>query len=414
MRVLYLVTNFARWEGDVHSPWFVELIPLLRERGVEVDVLAPSYQGLKDQVVYDIPVYRFRYFFSPWETLTHTEGAPNKIRQNPLYLLLVPFYLCFGALSTIRRCRRQPYDIIHVHWPMPQGLLGIVGRWSGGGRLVTTFYGADLALTRRFPFLRLLLIKFVRASDAVTAISSFTGSQVEAMTGVRPVVIPYGVNMPPPREYVPPPPGPRQILAIGRLIERKGHVYLVQALAELTKRRSDVRLTILGRGSERARLESLIHELGLADKVRLLDYVSDEELAELYQQCDLLVQPSITDSGGDFEGLGMVLLEAMSYQKPVVATRVGGILDIVRHNETGVLVEERDPQALAQAIEAVLADETWARELGQAGLAYAKEYFSWPRIVDQVMALYSSAPAGLPNPAGPKTTCPEPVEGASP
>ena len=414
MKVLYLVTNFVRWEGDVHSPWFLELIPLLRERGVEVEVLAPSYQGLKDQVVYDIPVYRFRYFFSPWETLTHLEGAPNKIRQNPLYLLLVPFYLFFGALRTIRRCRRQQYDIIHVHWPMPQGLFGVVGRWAGGGRLVTTFYGADLALTRRLPFLRPLLKWFVRASDVVTAISSFTGSQVKAMTGVQPVVIPYGVNMPPPREYVPPPPGPRQILAIGRLIERKGHVYLVQALAELAKRRDDVRLTILGRGSERARLESLIDELDLADKVQLLDYVSDEELAQLYRQCDLLVQPSITDSGGDFEGLGMVLLEAMGYQKPVVATKVGGILDIVRHNETGVLVEERDSQALAQAIEAVLSDKTWARELGQAGFAYAKEYFSWPRIVDEVMALYSLAPAGLPNPAGPKGACPERVEGACP
>lgn len=405
MRVLYLVTNFARWEGDVHSPWFVELIPLLREHGIEVEVLAPSYQGLKDQVVYDIPVYRFRYFFSPWETLTHTEGAPNKIRQNPLYLLLVPFYLFFGALSTIRRCRRRRYDIIHVHWPMPQGLLGIVGRWSGGGRLVTTFYGADLALTRRFPFLQPLLKWFVKTSDVVTAISSFTGSQVEAMTGVRPVVIPYGINMPPSREYVPPPPGPGQILAIGRLIERKGHVYLVQALAELAKRHPDVRLTILGQGSEQARLESLIDELNLADKVRLLDYVSDEELAELYRQCDLLVQPSITDSGGDFEGLGMVLLEAMSYQKPVVATKVGGILDIVRHNGTGVLVEERDPQALAQAIEAVLTDDGWARELGQAGFAYVKEYFSWPRIVDQVMALYSPEA---------EATCPERVGGASP
>jgi glycosyltransferase involved in cell wall biosynthesis len=389
MKVLYLVTNFARWEGDLHSPWFVELIHLLRERGVEVEVLAPSYQGLKDQVVYDIPVYRFRYFFSPWETLTHTEGAPNKIRQNPLYLLLVPFYLFSGALSTIRCCRRQQYDIIHVHWPMPQGLFGIVGRWSGGGRLVTTFYGADLALTRRFPLLQPLLKWFVRSSDAVTAISFFTGRQVESMTGVQPMVVPYGVNMPPPREYVPPPPGPKQILAIGRLIERKGHVYLVQALAELAKRRDDVRLTILGRGSERARLESLIDELDLADRVRLLDYVSDEELAELYRQCDAFVQPSITDSGGDFEGLGMVILEAMSYQKPVVATKEGGILDIVHHDETGVLVEERDPQALAQAIEAVLSDKTWARKLGQAGFAYAKDYFSWPRIVDQIVALYS-------------------------
>ena len=79
MRVLCITTNFPRWEGDPHSPWIVQMIRLLHERGVDVEVLAPSYQGLGNHVIYSIPVFRYRYFFSPWETLTHTEGAPNKI-----------------------------------------------------------------------------------------------------------------------------------------------------------------------------------------------------------------------------------------------------------------------------------------------------------------------------------------------
>jgi glycosyltransferase involved in cell wall biosynthesis len=130
-----------------------------------------------------------------------------------------------------------------------------------------------------------------------------------------------------------------------------------------------------------------------------------EELAELYARCDLFVLPAIVDSRGDTEGLGVVLVEAMSYKKPVIATNVGGIPDIVRHDETGILIQQRDPQALAQAIEAVLSDKTWAKELGQAGFAHIKEYFAWPRIVDQVMALYSPETKGA---------CPEPVEGACP
>jgi glycosyltransferase involved in cell wall biosynthesis len=369
----------------------VELIQCLGQREVEIEVLAPSFRGQKDHTVHGIRTHRFRYAPAHWETLTHESGAPNKIRANPLYLLLLPGYLFCGCLATWRICRRQRYDVIHVHWPLPQGLLGLVGRRAGGPHLVSTFYGADLALLNRFGWLRPLLQRIVAASTAVIAISSYTARELEAQAGIRPLVIPYGIDMTPVAgpPSLPGPPGSQQmVLSVGRLIERKGYPVLIQALAQIAARRDDVHLNIVGEGQERTRLEALIEELGLAGRVTLLGRVSDEELARQYATCSLFVLPAIVDRGGDTEGLGMVLLEALRYSKPVLASQVGGIPDIVEDEVSGLLVPPGDPEALAVAIERLLDDPALAHRLAERGYAVNRERFAWEQVVDAYLEVY--------------------------
>ncbi|MFB0545360.1 MAG: glycosyltransferase [Anaerolineae bacterium] len=390
MRVLCITTNFPRWEGDPHSPWIVQMIRLLHERGVDVEVLAPSYQGLGNHVIYSIPVFRYRYFFSPWETLTHTEGAPNKIK-NPLYLPLIAPYMLSGAVATAALCRRQKYDVIHVHWPLPQGVFGLVGKRLSGARLVASFHGAELLLTRRYPFLKPVLRYIVERCDAVSANSSFTAGLIREVADVDVQVIPYGSSIEAPVKKEAPPlsaDARPQILFVGRLIERKGLPYLIEAMDCLSDRIL-ARLDIVGLGYQEPELKRMVKERGLEEVVIFRGRVTDEELNELYANCQVFVLPSIIDAHGDTEGLGVVLLEALSYKKPVIGTNVGGIPDIILPGETGVLVEPGDAVALAEAIERVLSDPAWARRLGEAGYAYVSERFAWPRIVDDIMALYS-------------------------
>ena len=147
-------------------------------RAGTIEILAPSYAGLRSHTIDGMPVHRFRYAPARWETLTHEEGAPNKIRQNPLYLLLLPFYLLAGMLAAWRVGRNRRFDVIHVHWPVPQGLLGWIARLAGGGRLVATFYGADLVMAQRFRFVRPFLRFFVHTCADVAAISSYTRAHV--------------------------------------------------------------------------------------------------------------------------------------------------------------------------------------------------------------------------------------------
>lgn len=390
-RLLIITTNFPRWPGDPHSPWLVELLGLLREQGIQIEVLAPAYGGQGNQQIYGMPVHRFRYAPARWETLTHDEGAPNKIRRNPWYLLLLPFYLAAGMLAAWRLGRTGRFDLIHVHWPMPQGLLGLMARWAGGGRLVATFYGADLVMSRRFRWVRPFVRDFTHQCADVAAISSFTAREVVETTGVEPRIIPYGIALPPEEASWPARKG--LILTVGRLVARKGHIFLIEAMS-LLRDHPEARLVIVGEGHERPELEAAIGRLGLADRVELTGRISDEALHHLYQACHIFVLPAIVDSGGDTEMLGMVSLEAMRYRKPVIATRVGGIADIVQDEETGILVEQRDSGALAGALRRLLEDDALAQRLGNDGYASARRRFAWPAVLAQTLALYGMLAAG--------------------
>lgn len=384
MKVLYITTNFPRWDGDAHSPWIVEIIKMLRDRGITAEVLAPSFQGLQDHTIEGITVYRFRYCFARWETLTHNEGAPNKIK-NPLYLLLVPPYMLLGLLRTIALCRPGHYDVIHVHWPLPSGIFGLVGKWLGRARLVASFHGAELLLTRRFPILKPMLSFIIGRCDAVTSNSEFTANLIRQLAHVPVHVIPYGSRID--IKDLPDQDMAGGVLFVGRLIERKGLPYLLEAIHLLAQKRS-VHLDIVGEGNLKAELMKRAAQLGISDRVIFHGRVDDDALITLYARCSLFVLPSIIDSHGDTEGLGVVLLEAMSYQKPVIATSVGGISDIVRDGETGLLVAEKSAPALAQAIERILDDPELARRLGKQGAEYVKERFDWDRIVDEIETLY--------------------------
>jgi len=392
-RVLIVTTNFPRWEGDPHSPWLVELLDRLQGRGLEFEIIAPAFEGLSNQVINGMKVHRFRYAPARWETLTHEEGAPNKIRVNPLYLLLLPLYVLAGMFAAWRVGRAGKYDIIHVHWPMPQGLFGLIARWSGGGRLVATYYGADLVMAERFSFVQPFLRAFTDRCDDVAAISSYTAREVKRSSGRTPRVIPYGIHLPPEQDW---PTTAGRILTVGRLVARKGHVHLIEAMTHL-QQAPQAHLLIVGAGHEQPALEAAVARFELTDRVTLTGRVTDEKLEYYYQSCQVFVLPAIVDDSGDTEMLGMVSLEAMRYCKPVVASNVGGIPDIISEGETGLLVEQKDAAALADAIEQVLKDPALAHKLGHDGYRYANEHFSWDSVEAETLAMYGLTTPTPPN-----------------
>jgi glycosyltransferase involved in cell wall biosynthesis len=275
---------------------------------------------------------------------------------------------------------------------VPQGLLGWAACWGGGGRLVATFYGADLVMSQRFRFVRPFLRAFVRSCADVAAISSYTARQLAEATGVQARLIPYGIALPPANAEWPAEPG--LILSVGRLIARKGHAYLIEAMPLLAAAgHPEARLVIVGEGHERPRLEALIRGRSLSQQVTLTGRVSDEVLQRYYKACQVFVLPSIVDDTGDTEMLGMVSLEAMRYRKPVVATSVGGVADIVQDGATGLLVEQRDPAALAATIGRLLTDPLLADRLGEDGYQFARDHFGWPAVLGQTLALYGDKPS---------------------
>jgi glycosyltransferase involved in cell wall biosynthesis len=392
VKVLYLVTAYARGPGDVITPWLVETIRRLAARGVEVEVLAPAYRGLASQTVDGVRVHRFRYAPRAWETLTHDQTAPDRIRERPWFLGLVPGYLAAGSRAAARVAREGGFDVLHAFWPVPQGVLGLHAKRKTGLPLVSTFFGVELTwMERQFPFLAPLLRRIVRGSDAVTAISSYTaGRLARQVPGVEAAIIPFGAAVDAPAE---PPPyawdgsRPFELLFVGRLVERKGVQLLLDALASLPAARRPV-LHVVGDGPDRARLEERARRLELGAGAVFHGFVAKDELQRRLSTCDAFVLPAVVDAKGDTEGLGVVLIEAMSYARPVIASAAGGIVDIVEDGRNGFLVPPGDADALAEAIGRMMEDPARARALGLQGREDAAARFSWDAIADRLAEIY--------------------------
>ena len=184
---------------------------------------------------------------------------------------------------------------------------------------------------------------------------------------------------------------PYRLLAVGRFARTKGFPELITALARLRRERVPVRLTLVGDGAWRGRLTRLVKRLGLEDCVDMPGFVPHDELARYMQTHDMLVVPSVVHSNGDRDGIPNVIMEALSLGLPVVATDVYGIAEVIRNGDTGLLVPQRDPAALASAVRVMLADRGRARAMALAGRELVEAMFDRERNIAALRALYAQA-----------------------
>src|SRR3989304_984246 len=179
------------------------------------------------------------------------------------------------------------------------------------------------------------------------------------------------------------------IMTVGRLDERKGHDMVIRAMTQLTKRFPGVVYMIVGKGREEQRLKNLADNLKLHDQVIFTGFVADESLPDYYNLCDVFVLPNReTEShdqlNGDYEGFGVVFLEASACGKPVIAGNSGGSCEAVVDGVTGLMVDPRGESEIAHAIERILEDKSFAGRLGMAGRNRAEKEFDWQHIT-QIM-----------------------------
>jgi colanic acid/amylovoran biosynthesis glycosyltransferase len=158
-----------------------------------------------------------------------------------------------------------------------------------------------------------------------------------------------------------------RIISVGSLIEKKGHEYLVDACAQLAAKGYKFRCSIVGGGPLRDALQSRIDKQNLQDRVSLLGIRNQAEVQNLYNNSDIFVLACAIARSGDRDGIPVVLMEAMAMQIPIITTSVTGIPELVWDGETGLLVPERDAQALAHAIERLINDPALRQKLGQQG-----------------------------------------------
>jgi phosphatidylinositol alpha-1,6-mannosyltransferase len=190
----------------------------------------------------------------------------------------------------------------------------------------------------------------------------------------------------------------RVVLTVGALQKRKGQDMMIRALPAIRARCPDVLYAIAGEGWERIYLERLVAECAVGDVVQFRGVPTDAELVECYQQCDLFALPN-RQVGWDFEGFGMVLLEAQACGKPVIAGQSGGTAETMMPSSTGEIVPCETPEALADVTVRMLEDADCRHEMGARARSWAVEHFDWAVLAHEARRRFAEVPpAGLTHP----------------
>jgi glycosyltransferase involved in cell wall biosynthesis len=337
VRVAVLTTSYPR-PGFEHSGRFVaDAVERLRAAGVDVPVLGPG---------------SYRHF-----GLTEGGGVMHEARRRPW---APPLLVASMARAAVRERGRA--DLVHAHW-----LQTAAAAWLARMPYVVTLHGTDLAVAVDHPRLARRLL---RGARAVIAVSNALADEARRLGAHEVTVIPNGIEIPPEPGVETEPP---YVLFAGRLSEEKGVEEFVAATRGL-------RTTVAGDGPLRDRVPGA------------LGFVPREEFERLLAGAAVVAVPSRR------EGFGVACAEAMAYGRPVVASAVGGLLDLVRDGETGLLVPPRDPAALRAALNRLLTDRELRERLGAAARAHVTGLCAWDRITERTIAVYRSALSGRARP----------------
>ena len=330
MKVVVLTTSYPRFAGDAAGRFVADAVRHVRAAGVEVEVVSPA---------------TFRHF-----GVAYGAGIIGNLRAQPARALALPAFL--SAFSSAARTAARDADLVHAHW-LPSGLVAL----STGRPFILQLWGTDVELARRA---RPLARSIVRRARIVICPSTALADEARALGAQEVRVIPSGVDLP---AEVGKEASPAEVLYVGRLSEEKGVLELVAATGGM-------RLVVAGDGPLRERVPGA------------LGFVPHHELSPLYARAAVVACPSRR------EGFGVACAEAMAHGRPVVASAVGGLLDLVVDGETGLLVPPGDADALRAGLARVLDDAQLRRSMGAAARKRAEEKLSWERVTLATLAAY--------------------------
>lgn len=380
-RLLVVASTYPRWIDD-SEPAFVHELSKRLTQSFDVSVVCPGAKGAyANEFIDGVDIHRFRYAPDSLQTLVNDGGIVTNLRRSPWKWLLLPGFFLAQMLSVRREVRRVRPDVVHAHWLIPQGLLmALLSLFDKRmPPFVVTSHGADLYALRGQPW-RWLKQFVAQRSSAFTVVSRSMRDELRKQgidaSNVR--VEPMGVDLDhrftPNRDVLR---SDTELLFVGRLVEKKGLRYLIDAMPAVLQHLPSVRLKIAGFGPERSALEDQVKVLGLQSRVDFLGPVQQEELPSLYRQAALFVGPFIEAAGGDQEGLGLVTVEAIGCGCPVIVSDLPAVSDVV--DDPSLRVPLADPEALAAAIINELSrDQSERRQRAATRRKKIVSKFDWP------------------------------------
>ena len=401
MRLVLFLTNFP----TLSETFILNQITGLIDLGINFDIYA-SANALEEKIHRQVDEYNLLERVSYSDSITPLYKRLTKAVK----LVLKNFFKnpvayseairsqslrdIFYVNDFIVRQSNKPYDLMHAHHGT-NGLIGAILKKSGvfKGKLITTFHGYDFSKLINERGSQTYKDLF-RVGDLFTANTNFTkGKLIElGCSPTKIVSLPVGIkmNLLNYRERYLGERGIVKLLTVGRMVEKKGLEYAIKAVARVAQKYSNIEYNIVGDGVLRRRLENLIKELGISDKVNLLGWKTQEELRKLFQEAHIFVLTSVKATDGDMEGQGLVLQEAQAVGLPVLSTLHNGIPEGVLDGKSGFLVPERDVDALTERLQYLIEHHELWPEMGTCGRKFVEKKYDIKMLNSRLVRIYDA------------------------
>jgi glycosyltransferase involved in cell wall biosynthesis len=402
-RVVMVTTSYPRFPGDTIATFVEPIAHGIAERGHDVHVVAPWHPALARPGREDgVRFHFFRYAPVPALNVFGYSGALRADTE----LRLAAYFAAPVAIAAGWRMARRVADqhdatVLHGHWVVPGGVIAVAA--AGHRPTVVSLHGSDVFVAEHHRLAGLAARRVFGRAAWITACSDDLARRAVALGSPAPrtEVLPYGVDA----TRFRPDPDARGALAAdlgleaaspllfsaGRFVRKKGFEHLIDAVARLLHRWPTLTLVIAGAGDLDADLRARARGRGVGDRVRFPGVVSQSYVSRGLAAADVVIVPSVHDAAGNVDGLPNVVLEAMAAGAPLVTTPAGGIGAVVEHGRTAVVVAEGDADALAGAVDGLLADPGRRLAIGHAARAHVIEAFGWQRYARRLEQVYDQA-----------------------
>jgi len=400
MKVLMTTSTFPLSEDD-GIPRFVYDLAKAISRSCRVTVLAPHAPGAPSKErVGALTIRRFKYSWpSQTQCLAYGDGMRQNLQTSLAARVQIPGYMGMLGWAVSTCIRRERHDVINSHWLVPQGLAAsmVRGKSSRVAHVVTAHAG-DIALLQKMAAGKQVARMIANRTNLFLPVSSQIDNSLRKLVGrsIPTAIQPMGVDCRrfsagPVAKTVHLPFDGEYILFIGRLVEKKGLVYLLEALRLMQNGSYATGLAVIGSGALQGALVRYADRLGIRDRVIFLGRMGHDSLLPYLHGCKAVVLPSIMDASGETEGMPTVLAEALSAGCKVVASRVGGIPDILEDGHNGWLAAPGNAIDLAGKLgDALNANGTDV----QSNARRTARRLDWDCVADNYLAHFEDVLAG--------------------
>jgi glycosyltransferase involved in cell wall biosynthesis len=392
MKILSITSTYPRFVGDGVGSFIQSISEKLSDYGHNLYVIAPDNHKAEYQWQNKVHLERVKYIWpKKFAKLGHGESLRSDIQLKWYSYILVLFFSLFSLLRIVINPKYSNVDIIYAHWLLPSGLIGAIISRIYKIPLVIHLHGSDVFVSERYKIFRPFVQYILHSSSKIIACSKDLAERIELFGSKNIEVIPYGVdinlfypNYENSKKRITTSTQQKSVTAVGRLVNKKGFSYLILAAEKVVSGFPQCVFQIIGDGDQRENLVKLCNSLNLRNNVIFLGNLPRSKISEMLRITDVFALPSVVDEKGNVDGLPNVLLEAMSSGCAVIASRIGGVPDIIEDGVNGLLVEPRNYEQLSQAILYLLKNDDLREDLGKAARNTVEKNFTWDIIVSRI------------------------------